>query len=271
MGPAAYDLLRIFVERWMDHPDHTRLDQKKGFLLGDREQVRRQVTGAGAYVQIGRTYGNGVGYEFAPKGEQTARRMILHAIRQARSFIYMEDQYLVSMEVSRALQAALPNIEHLTILIPHGSISDLPQVNYRRREFIAPLKRAGGEKVRVFYLSPAGGPHTYIHAKIYIMDDEFAIIGSANCNRRSLTHDSEVVAGIYQIDPTYSFARELRQRLWQEHLKINTSELGNGVESARFWLSPGRGSPIAAYNENADIDFINTDIMWDNIVDPDGS
>jgi hypothetical protein len=39
----------------------------------------------------------------------------------------MEEKYLVDMETNKALQSALPNIQHLTILIPDGNISDLPQ------------------------------------------------------------------------------------------------------------------------------------------------
>jgi phosphatidylserine/phosphatidylglycerophosphate/cardiolipin synthase-like enzyme len=107
-----------------------------------------------------------VGYRFAPKGEQTAKRMILKAIREARQFIYIEDQYLVSMELSRALQAALPRIQHLTIVMPDSPLvaGDMRQPYYRRREFIAPLKKAGGSKVRVFVLSPPGNGHTYVHA-----------------------------------------------------------------------------------------------------------
>ena len=46
---------------------------------------------------------------------------------EARRFIYMEEKYLVDMETNKALQSALPNIQHLTILIPDGNISDLPQ------------------------------------------------------------------------------------------------------------------------------------------------
>lgn len=67
-----------------------------------------------------------------------------------------------------------------------------------------------------------GGFHTYVHAKVTIIDDEIAIIGSTNYTRRSWTHDSEVLMGVY--DPssdqvlTSRFAHWLRMRLWAEHL-----------------------------------------------------
>jgi phosphatidylserine/phosphatidylglycerophosphate/cardiolipin synthase-like enzyme len=214
----------------------------------------------------------GRGYAFAPYGEQTARRMILMAISEARRFIYIEEQYLVEMEASQALQLALRNIQHLTILIPDGSLSDLPQVCYRRQKFIAPLKSIGGDKVRVFVLTPPGAFHTYVHSKMYIIDDQFTIIGSANCNRRGWTHDSEVVAGI--LDPVGSeFARQLRIALWAEHLNLDKADgrLADGVASADLWLNPPAGARIVRYNENAGIEDVHTDPMWDNFEDPDGS
>ncbi len=273
-GPAAHDLLRIFLERWQDHPDHGKLDSKKGALLGLRENVPGPV--GKHIVQIGRTYGNGVGYRFAPKGEQTAKRMILKAIREARQFIYIEDQYLVSMELSRALQAALPRIQHLTIVMPDSPLvaGDMRQPFYRRQQFIAPLKKAGGSKVRVFVLSPPGNAHTYVHAKMYVIDDRFAIIGSANGNRRSFTHDSEVTAGIFD-GSSNPLAKQLRVDLWAEHLNMHSAadrvKLADGVASANYWLSPPAGARIAPYNENANIERIHTDVTWNNIIDPDGS
>ena len=285
-GPAAYDLLKIFVERWQDYTQNVGDNQEPISLLGASEG-EPIATDKAYYIQVGRTYGNisthrGIdsapnekqggtpkGYSFAPRGEQTARRMILHAISQAQEFIYMEDQYLVSLEVSRALQDALPKLKHLTILIPHGSISDMPQIHYRRREFIAPLKAVGGSKVRVFYLNPPGDEHTYVHSKVYVIDDEFAILGSANCNRRSLTHDSEVAIGIYDEYET-DFARAMRIKLWAEHLNLNKADVVDGIKSASYWINPPPGARIAPYDENADIELLHTDTAWDTVEDPDG-
>jgi phosphatidylserine/phosphatidylglycerophosphate/cardiolipin synthase-like enzyme len=73
----------------------------------------------------------------------------------------------------------------------------------------------------------------------WIFDDEFAIIGSANCNNRGYTHDSEVVAGIY--DKSYGgflpvpFAKALRISLWKEHLKISPNDL-EPIRSTQYWF-----------------------------------
>ena len=286
-GPAAHDLLRIFLERWQDHPDHVARDRAKGPLLGLREPLPRPI--GGVYVQSGRTYGNGRrhpgvsgGFRFAPNGEQSVRRMVLHAIHAARRFIYIEDQYLINLEISRALVRALPNIRHLTILIAHSDLlsnDECPQRQHRaRRDFITPLRAAGGSKVRVFHLAPLRAPGSYVHSKMWVFDDEFAIIGSANINRRGYTHDSEAVVGIY--DPaTPSLVKKLRIALWAKHLNLNTAAgravLDDGVASARHWLTRPSGAQAAPFNERAGISasdaFRCRIASWDDHIDPDGS
>ena len=287
-GPAAFDLLQIFQQRWNDHPDHVDLDRRKGAL--SMLSPPAPLPNGREWVQIGRTFGNGNahrgidsenlgtrprGYTFlrGRAGEQTVKRMILHAIRQARRFIYLEDQYLVSLEIRDALIRALPNIEHLTILIPDGSISDLPQGNFRRREFIAPLRAAGGSKVRVFHPHPPRDPFGYVHAKMWVFDDEYAIIGSANCNRRGYTHDSEVVTGICDEGngEDLRFAHRLRIDLWALHLNMSPASLTDGVASAAYWLRPVGTGRVEPHDENVGIEQVRTDTSWNNVVDPDGS
>jgi phosphatidylserine/phosphatidylglycerophosphate/cardiolipin synthase-like enzyme/outer membrane protein OmpA-like peptidoglycan-associated protein len=295
-GPAAHDLLKIFLERWQDHPDHAVLDAAKGALLGRRDDPAQQpvpvpLRPAGKMqVQIGRTYGNGRahpgvpgGYSFARSGEQTARRMIRKAIAQASRFIYIEDQYLVSMEVSAALTAALRAQPKLIviILIPHADATTSlgGQAAYRRQQFITPLRNAAASqpgRVGVFYLGspPACAPGTYVHSKTMVVDDAFAIIGSANLCRRSLTHDSEAIAAIYDPSPN-PFAKRLRQALWSLHLGLPASSLADGVASAPLWFTPRPG--VCAYRENAGVRLSSSqaeaharDAAWEEI-DPDGS
>jgi phosphatidylserine/phosphatidylglycerophosphate/cardiolipin synthase-like enzyme/subtilisin family serine protease len=287
-GPAAFDLLQIFQQRWNDHPAHVDLDRRKG--TPPMVSSPAPIPNGQEWVQIGRTFGNGNahrgidsenlgtrtrGYTFLSgrAGEQTVKRMILHAIGQARQFIYLEDQYLVSLEIRDALIRALPNIQHLTILIPDGSISDLPQGNFRRREFIAPLRAAGGSKVRVFHPYPPRDPFGYVHSKMWVFDDEYAIIGSANCNRRGYTHDSEVVAGIcgQGSGEDLRFAHRLRIELWALHLNMNPASLVDGLMSAAYWLRPVGSGRIAPHDENVGIETIATPESWNNIIDPDGS
>jgi phosphatidylserine/phosphatidylglycerophosphate/cardiolipin synthase-like enzyme len=294
-GPAAHDLLKIFLERWQDHPDHTALDAAKGTLLGRGDDPGQQpvpialAPAGNAYVQIARTYGNGNkhagvpgGYAFARGGEQTARRMICKAIAGAKRFIYIEDQYLVSMDISAALAAALRAVSSLIviILIPHADVTALGgQTRYRRQQFIAPLRDAVQKKpnrVGVFYLGarPKCDPGTYVHSKTMVIDDEFALIGSANLNRRSLTHDSEAVAAIHG-PAANPLAKRLRQALWAKHLGMPAAALADGAASAQHWFAAPRG--ICVYDENLKVrqqsstpEAMAREAAW-NKIDPDGS
>jgi uncharacterized repeat protein (TIGR03803 family) len=285
-GPAAGDLLNIFGERWNDHPDHGNLDKNKGALRGAPAYIPSPIEGATHWVQVGRTYGNGTKYDqlgsggpysFAPNGEQTAGRMIIKGIQQAEKFIYVEDQYFVEtapneklgLDIRAALIATLkkPSFQHLTVLIPHPSIATLPEGNLHRREFINALRAAGGNKVRVFNM--VGTLHTYVHSKTWIFDDQFAIIGSANCCRRSFTHDSEVVAGICDQGNGASlwFPHRLRMRLWAEHLNVGMDSVRDPIASADMWNQ--RSARIAPYDVNLNVE--ESILSWDSEIDPDGS
>lgn len=78
----------------------------------------------------------------------------------------------------------------------------------------------------------------YIHAKIIIVDDRIALIGSANINERSMlgVRDSECAAVVRDTDMLWStmdgepylvgrFAHTLRMRLMREHLGVDVDEV----------------------------------------------
>jgi len=298
-GPAAFEFVKLFVEKWNDHPAGRTFNATKGELI--IPPVPHQ---AGDHVvQVARTYKRGV-YAFSPQGEYSAARMIGHAIRNARRFIYTECQYFTGAPaLSEALLAALPNIEHLTILVTHWELTDIPFVNSRRRRFLRALTAnpEHARKVRVFTLQPDGNTaqfqdgheeHTYVHSKVWIIDDEFAVIGSVNSNQRSWMHDSEVAAGIY--DPSTDgsnhprLPHSLRIELWQEHLNMRTpegaAELWDGVAGAAHWLRPPNGARVRPYdlderNRRGENDrglpfpfprfLADSDLVWNNIFDPD--
>src|SRR5699024_8669413 len=94
------------------------------------------------------------------------------------------------------------------------------------------VNRVGGERVQVLNLEHEDGRPIYVHDKICIVDDVWALAGSANLNRRSWTHDSELAAAVLDsrrdprapVDPAglgdgaRRFARNLRLELLREHL-----------------------------------------------------
>lgn len=260
-GPSAFDLLATFLSRWKHHPS----SRGMGALRGETVAVPAPIaspsptiapTGEPLLVMIARTF-NPV-HVAAPDVvmERGVKQALLAAIAAARRFIYCEDQYLIDLDTARALRAALPNVAHVTILIPGNDITDMPSAKEYRRDFVETitrgLNREDRAKFAVYQLStsqtsPVFGDHTYVHSKSWVFDDELAVIGTANCNRRSYTYDSEVSAFIFEdsrreADARRTFAQSYRMALWQHHLAATGRQVENGSTSVSLWRSPGRSS-----------------------------
>ena len=282
-GPAAFDHYLTFVMRWQDNPASKSLKSINYSLavpsaFGDKR------------VQLGFTYGNAQGhsglddepgdepangYSFAPSGDKSLQALVYNAIEKARKFIYIEEQYLVDVQTSQRLLAALPFIEKLVILIPPTKFvnpKELFQGWKRRKAFLEPLLLDAPDKVTVCAsVEPKG-----IHSKLWIFDDEFALIGSANINRRGFTHDSEQIAGIFHNSRTGNWVHQLRMELWAKHLGIQSAELVDPISSFSKWTNLPPTASIAPYNLDDGTDdpsepLFLTDGFWDTVVDPDGS
>lgn len=108
----------------------------------------------------------------------------------------------------------------------------------------------------------------YIHAKVIVVDDRVALIGSANINERSMlgNRDSEAAAIVRDTDMLWStmggrpyrvgrFAYTLRLRLMREHLGLDVDEI---LEEERQADSAGKedfeSEMDRIYNENDDSD-----------------
>ena len=122
------------------------------------------------------------------------------AFARARRLVYVEDQYLWSDEVAGAARGGAAR-ERPTCT----SSSVVPRVPDRNGTFTGPdapdrpargaattSREAGGDRVAVYDLENEAGTPIYVHAKVVVIDDVFAAVGSDNMNRRSWTHDSEL-------------------------------------------------------------------------------
>jgi len=190
-------------------------------------------------VQVLRTYpAVRPRYDFAPLGERTIARGYSKAIRRARRLIYLEDQYLWSREVAELFAGALrdqPEL-HLVAVVPRfpdvdGRLALAPNL-IGREQALRTCQEAAGDRVHVFDVENHAGTPVYVHAKVCVVDDTWASVGSDNFNRRSWTHDSELSCAVLdgtrdRREPTdpgglgdgaRMFARDLRLRLWREHL-----------------------------------------------------
>lgn len=212
-GPGAFELLRSFSERW-----HA-TSEADGPLRGDAlVPVSGAVTGPNL-VQIAHTYGRGCPF---PTAVQTGREVLDNALRSARRYVYMECQYYVGNDHLRsALRAALRTVEvAIVVMAPLDAVDDLPDLAFRRKAFLAPLKADFGDRLLLFqHLGQNRGtatPGAYLHSKLMLVDDEAAFVGTLNYSRRSWSHDSEVMVSVVDsrgpggLGPLPGFAAALR-------------------------------------------------------------
>ena len=261
VGPSAHDLLSTFLSRWKHHPESKGFGTLRGASVGVPSPIIAvdpidAPFGGPLTVMIGRTF-NPIPVRVSKPDvvkERGIKPALLAAISAAQRFIYCEDQYLVDLDTARALAAAIPRLAHVTILIPGNKITDMPFGKEYRRDFIEEVLRltpaVHHAKFGVFQLTtsqaaPTFGNHTYVHSKSWVFDDELAVIGTANCNRRGYTFDSEVDAFIYENarregDTRPTFAQRYRMALWEHHLTEPGGALINGVTAVAKWRRPAR-------------------------------
>lgn len=245
-GPAVREVEEVFRERWNDPAPMTRLPWH---VIADLVHGARRTASSlpdpapdppaagDCSVQLLRTYPRRrPAHPFAPLGERSVARGYAKALRRARRLVYLEDQYLWSVDVARIFAAALrrsPEL-HLIAVVPRRVDQKVATTaaEMGQLEAMAMVRAAGGDRVQIFDIENDESRPIYVHAKVCIVDDVWAVVGSNNLNNRSWTHDSELAAAVIDddrdprepADPgglgdgARVFARRLRLDLMREHL-----------------------------------------------------
>jgi phosphatidylserine/phosphatidylglycerophosphate/cardiolipin synthase-like enzyme len=254
-GPAVAAVERVFRERWQDptplnrNPISNLADRARGEDVQPRplppQRPAPEPRGT-LNVQLLRTYPKKrPAFPFAPSGERSVARGYQKVISQAKTLIYIEDQYFWNAEIVRSFADALARQDglHLIVVLPRfpdqdGRLSEPPNL-IGRREALDLVRRAGGSRVGVYGIQNHAGTPVYVHAKVGIVDDVWASVGSDNINRRSWTHDSELACAVFDEQPddrepreldslgsgARRFARNLRLSLAAEHLDLTEASV----------------------------------------------
>jgi phosphatidylserine/phosphatidylglycerophosphate/cardiolipin synthase-like enzyme len=242
-GPAVAGVAETFRERWNDPEPlerrgspfrlltRLRSDERAAPDPLDEVEPAPPVPG-GRAVQLIRTYpAKRPAYPFAPQGERSIARLYLKMLQRARSLVYIEDQYFWSSEIAQSFDRALdraPDL-HVIVVVPRfpdrdGALSG-PANRVGQVASMHDLTNRFPDRVAVYDIENEAGTPIYVHAKAVVADDALAVVGSDNINRRSWTHDSELSVAVTEDGAAQGgphaaagFARELRLRLWHEHL-----------------------------------------------------
>jgi len=255
-GPSSSDVHHNFVQRWNEASDRDQADglwpesSSQGDLPFPDKTAPR---GGEVPVQIQRTVRRGQyiydtsapGAERHPiaEGEFSIRDQYLSALAAARHTIYIEDQALGAPEVVEALHDALGRGVEVVVLLPVDPNEEMAAA--RADPSTAPFWQRLGALGDHEHFTLAGiarngerpgeYQNAYVHAKIALIDDVWATIGSANIGNRSFYGDTELNASFWYRQTV----TELRRDLLLEHLGRNTTELDD-VQAMRLYARIAR-------------------------------
>lgn len=169
-GPAAWALYNEFFRSWEA--------LTIGKLMQTREPVEVESPGSLPVLPI-----------FASSGRlrRQMRKLLYFSIMNAKSDICLTTAYFTpSWMMLDTLEQAVRRGVRVRLLLPETS--DVPLIHYTSRYFYSRLLRAG---VEIYNYRGR-----MLHAKTYIFDRLWSIVGSANLDFRSLRHNDEGNVGI---------------------------------------------------------------------------
>jgi len=199
-------------------------------------------------------------------GSTMMLRELLDAIARARSFIYIEHQYLTSRPIVAALAAALRREAALEMIIVLNQNPDLTAYRGWQNERLAEHGLLVHPRVGVFALwsvdehpehaGIARINQLFIHSKVIVIDDTWAAVGTSNLDGVSMGDYGDdfagslcrrVFRGVRNVEVNVVMdageddldeIRVLRERLWLEHIGAPADARGEGRLAA--WLAAAR-------------------------------
>ena len=174
-GEAVFNLTVMFLSMW----DY--LDGTTGKTAYSRYYPTVWDENAKGYVQ-----------PFADNpldDEAVGETVYLNLINKAKRYVYITTPYLIlSSEMFTALTSAAKCGVDVRIITPH--VPDKWYVHAVSRSHYQPLIEAG---VKIYEYTPG-----FIHAKTFVVDDDYAVVGTINLDYRSLYLHFECAVWMYQ-------------------------------------------------------------------------
>jgi cardiolipin synthase len=169
VGPVAAQVEAVFLDDWR-------------FASGERLDAS-PTPAESAGTSLCRVIADGPDGELGP-----LRSMIAGAIALARKRVtIMTPYFLPTRELTGMLQSAALRGVDVTVILP--ARNNLPFVHRATRHLLWELLNRG---IRIHYQPPP-----FVHSKLMLIDDGYAMVGSANLDPRSLRLNFELNVEIY--------------------------------------------------------------------------
>jgi cardiolipin synthase len=141
------------------------------------------------------------------KQRRGMRRLLYYSINHSNKCIFLTTAYFTpSKRMIETLENAVNRGVKVRLLLP--GISDVPAASYAGRAFFERLLKAGVE-IYTYY-------GNILHAKTYIFDDCWSIVGSTNLDFQSLRYNDEGNIGILN----YQYTKKLKD-IFEEDIKYS--------------------------------------------------
>ncbi len=238
-GPVAKDLGDLFRIRWQQAKAKPISPAGVSQTSPWPESVRADISDAAVAVSLTEP-----DYK-KNKGCRQIEMLTVAAIKKAKDYIYIENQFLSSDTVGRAIIESLQEIAgpEIVIILPYKSVALLEELTIgflQNRLVRRIMKRDRFRRLGIFYPHAAGlnrfmriGSGITVHSKVMIVDSEFVKVGSANLNNRSMGLDTECDLSIEASgDLTVQKAiQHFRDRLLAEHLGSTTEKIASDCQA----------------------------------------
>jgi phosphatidylserine/phosphatidylglycerophosphate/cardiolipin synthase-like enzyme len=255
-GPAVADLVENFADRWAQS-----VKARRTSVWGRLVDWVRHKLGNEDYspVEVPKALPPPRGEHWAqvvrttPGGEAGILGAYVRAIRNARRYIYIENQYFRSPIIGVELRDVLRQNPRLrlavvvrpvnggrpTLFDPSGywTARTLELIREARPQFELTVLYTWGrdDTDRVVY------EEVDVHAKAMVIDDVWLTVGSANINDRGFRTEGEINAVVLD----KALGKDLRKRLMAEHLELEPTDprLDDVDEAFDLWEEHGRDNP----------------------------
>ena len=202
-GDAVQSLTMLFLQMW--NVDEREEEHYGRYLTPRRQGLRREL----GYV---------LPYGDSPfDDENVGEEVYFHILNHAKKYVHIMTPYLIldNEMITTLTRAAKSGIE-VIIIMPH--IPDKWYAFVVAKTYYRELIRAG---VQIYEYKPG-----FVHAKVFVSDDDTATVGTINLDYRSLYLHFECGVFIYNNSVVDRVERDFQETLMKCH-KVSLVELRN--------------------------------------------
>ncbi|MGM0428477.1 MAG: VTT domain-containing protein [Thermodesulfobacteriota bacterium] len=177
------------------------------------------------------------------KAVQEVKALYLDMFAAARQYVYVENQYFTSPVIGEALITSLREKKGpgIVLVLPRNSSGLLEKSTMdalRARHLRRVLAEDHHNRLRVVYPTLGRDGDVFVHAKIMIVDDRLARVGSSNLTNRSMGLDTEcdLTVEVSHESPAREGIIGFRNRLLSEHTGKSLEEVDEAFQVQASFL-----------------------------------